>query len=164
VKETVQPLPLKRQRCAGCSIMILHGEESIRLKLSKRYLVKCGSCGTMPNSSKWYHAACKPADVNKAMGYDPTMVNPNVYAGPTPTAAPPPKPKTSTDLSLEALVVLEAAVVARAREKGVTPEMEKAFKTFQGVKARVLRPGTVGEGEVATAVALKRIIDMVYNR
>lgn len=153
--------PYKRQRCSGCRGFILAGESCVRFALAKRYRTRCDKCGAEPRGARWFHdPACVPADVNKAMGYDPVNVNPSAAV---PSAAPPPKVLNARDLQLEALVHLEAAVVAKARERGVTPEMEKAFKTFSAIKARVLRPTTVEEGDVSVTMALKRIIDLVYT-
>lgn len=152
---------LKRKtKCRACGLAMNVGETATRLRLKKAIAaVGCVTCSRKLTKLKTYHVACCPADINKAMGYDP-----NAHASHSAGASipPPPKPKTVEDLNLEALATLEAALLARARRSGITPEMEKGFKTFQNIKARVLRPGTPGEGEAATNVALKRIIDLVF--
>ena len=38
---------------------------------------------------------------------------------------------------------------AAERPTMVTPELEKQFKTYQGIKARALNPGSDPEGETA---------------
>jgi hypothetical protein len=137
------------------------GETCTRLRLKKAVaVVGCVTCSRKLTKLKNYHPACCPPDINKAMGYDPAA-----HASATAGAAvpPPPKPKTIQDTDLEALSSLEAALLARARRNGITPAMDKAFKTFNNIKARVLRPGTLGEGEAATNVALKKIIDLVWG-
>jgi hypothetical protein len=151
----------RKSTCRHCGQAIAKGDTATRLRLKKRFQQPCTGCGHKPAKLKYFHTACCPTDINLAMGYDPAM-----HAGApsaTCSAPPPPKPKTLEDINLEALASLEAAVVAKAQKRGVTPEMEKAFKTFQNIKARVLRPGTPGEGEAAINVALKRIIDLVFG-
>lgn len=136
------------------------GETCTRLRLKKALAIfGCVTCSRRLVKLKNYHTACCPPDINKAMGYDPAAHQASVNH----TVPPPPKPKTTQDLDLEALASLEAALLGRARARGVTPEMKKAFATFNNIKARVLRPGTPGEGEAATCVSLKRIIDMVFG-
>ena len=80
-------------------------------------------------------------------------------------APPPPKPKSAQDLTLEAMVSLEAALVAqlKQRKRAMTPELEKDFKTFQNIKQRILRPGSAGEEEAATVVGLQRLIKMALS-
>jgi hypothetical protein len=107
------------------------------------------------------------------MGYDPAAHVGHAHASQGAAVPPPMKPKTQSDLNLEALASLEAALVCKVKplmrlnmttkKMELPPEIEKQFKTFQGIKARVLRPGTEAEGEVALPIALKRIIDMIYN-
>lgn len=153
------PLP-RKSKCAQCKQPLVVGETVLRLRLKRAYQVPCTGCGHKPSKLKFYHVACAPQDINKAMGHDPAVHAAAVNSGGA--CAPPPKPKTVSTLELEALAALEACVVARAARKGVTPEIEKQFKTFQNIKARVLRPGSAGEGEVATSIALQRIIKMVF--
>lgn len=64
-----------------------------------------------------------------------------------------------------ALAALENALVLKAAQKPgfITPEVEKQFKTFEGIKARALRPGTADEGETATSIAIQRLVKMVYS-
>ena len=150
----------RKSKCAECKQPLVVGELVLRLRLKKAYQVPCTGCGHKPSKLKFFHPACAPDDINKAMGHDPAVAAVNV-AG-SDACAPPAKPKTIESLDLAALVALASCVVARAARKGVTPENEKAFQTFQNIKARVLRPGTPGEGEVATSIALQRIIKMVF--
>lgn len=175
----------RKSKCRGCGQTLNVGDTVTRLRLKKSIaIVGCVTCGRRLVKLKNYHPRCCPTDINKAMGYDPTA---HVHGVPPPVAAsvpPPPKPKTPQDLQLEAIAALEAALMPKARALGVGPAhtklhgldqhppkyvdgckacaIEKAFKTFQGVKARVLRPGTPAEGEMATPIALKRIIDLAF--
>lgn len=160
------PMPkLKsRRKCAGCSIILTTDEPVVRLRLKKVFQQPCLSCSHKPTKLKFFHVACCPSDVNLAMGFDPNLAN----ATPPPASrvgapvAPPPKPPTFEDAALASLVALEHALRIRASKMTITPEVEAKFKTFQGIKARVLRPGTPAEGEVATHLALKRLIDLVF--
>lgn len=149
----------RKGRCATCKHRLSPGDLVMRLRLMKRYQQACTTCGHNPALLKYYHETCAPQDLNRAMSYDPNT--PATSQGGA--VSPPAKPKTVEALELEALAALETCVVARASRQGrITPELEAKFKTFQNIKARVLRPGTPGEGEAATAVALSRIIKMVF--
>lgn len=168
IKET-SGVQVKQGHCFGCNSKILPGENYVRFMLAKRYRVPCASCNTEPRKARRYHDRCRPADVNKAMGFDPTAHVHNTYVPPPPSAAqgipPPPKPPTADELGLTAVLALEAALIARLRENPAlkTDELRKKFKTFQNVKSRVLRPGTDEEGDTATAVAMKQLITIVYS-
>jgi hypothetical protein len=153
----------RKSKCRACGQPLALGDTVTRLRLKKSFQMPCTGCGHKPSKLKYFHTACVPADINKAMGYDPAMHTGTAHAAPGNSVPPPPKPRTLEDINLEALAALEAAVIAKAKKRGVTPEMEKAFKTFQNIKARVLRPGTPGEAEAATNVALKKIIDLVFG-
>ena len=167
--ESQPKVATKRQRCSGCSVFITPGENCTRFVLRKRYRVPCTGCGNEPRRSRWYHEHCKPTDtvaINKAMGYNPAAAQPtNSYVPPSSVGTAPPKPVSAKDLTIGALAQLEAALVAQVREKSIalTPELAKAFKTFQGIKGHVLRPGNDQEEQTATKTALKRIIDMAWN-
>jgi hypothetical protein len=150
-------------KCKGCGGVIAVGEQSVRLRLKKSYRHPCATCNQTPPGAKRFHVACLPTDINAAMGYTGQAPVQPAYNPRQASAPPPPLPPSLQDLSLTAIAALEAACVAKARKMGVTPEMEKGFKTFQNIKARVLKPGTEGEGEAATTVALKRIIDLVFG-
>lgn len=161
----------RKSKCRGCGHSMNVGETATRLRLKKSIAANgCPSCSRKLVKLKNFHPACCPADINKAMGYDPAAHT--ASTNPHASCPPPPKPKTSQDLDLEALATLEAALLARVRPKmrmnplthkmELPPDIEKAFKTFQNIKARVLRPGTPGEGEAATNVAIKRIVDLVF--
>lgn len=155
-----------RQRCHGCAGWINFGDPAKRFTLAKRYRLPCNSCGTAPHGSRWFHEQCTPPDINKAMGYDPSHVNPNAYVPPTAqaAAAPPPKPKTATDLKIESLLAFEAALAAGLRDRSIvrTPELTKQLGTLNSIKQRIVRAGTPGEGEAATNVALKKLIDIIF--
>ncbi len=64
--------------------------------------------------------------------------------------------------AFEALAKLEDALVAKATEQGITPEMGTAFERFQKIKARALAPGTPGEGAVALRMATIELVKLVY--
>lgn len=97
------------------------------------------------------------------MGFDPTHLNPNVHVH-KPAAPPPPRPKSSIELRIDSLLAFEAALRAGIRDRSVvkTPALDKALDQLSNIKSRILAPGTPGEGEAATNVALKKIIDLVF--
>lgn len=150
----------RKSKCAACRVSLAIGDTVLRLRLKKAYQVPCTGCGHKPSKLKFFHLACAPDDINQAMGHDPAAHAATVSTGGA--CAPPPKPKTVAVLELEALVALEACVRARAAKAGITDRMRKEFLTYTNIKARVLRPGTPGEGEAATSMALQRIIKMVF--
>lgn len=162
----------KKKKCATCGDEMPPGTDLYRIRTRKAYRTPCSTCGQKPARVKYFHntLACQPLDPYVAMHVDRTGAAQQAAPAPDPhrshgagnAVPPPPKPPTLEEVNLEALVKLEAAVIFKAQRKGITPELEKAFKTFQGLKARVLRPGTEAEGEVAVKVALKRVIDLVY--
>ncbi len=161
IKEETRVAP-KKQKCSGCTIMIQPGETAYRFMLSKKFRMLCPSCMNEPRRSRWYHLACRPSDVNKAMGYTPKVNIPPVAAAPS---AAPPLPKTAHELKLDALVAMEAAFKRRLAEQPTlqsSAELEKALKTYNGCKAHVLRPGAPNEGFVALKQALKRVVDLVF--
>lgn len=98
------------------------------------------------------------------MGYDPTHVNPTAYVPPSHTVPPPPAPKTTTELKVESVLAFEAALAAGIRDRSVarTTELADALGKLTNIKARILRPGTPGEGDAAVNVALKKLIDLVF--
>ena len=151
----------KPGKCAACGQPFAAGDVLIKLRLGKAYRQPCGQCHRKLKGVRNYHPTCQPTNPEEAMGLDPAAA-----AAATPASGgavpPPPKPESVEDATLAALVALEHAVIIRGARKGTTPEMKKQFKTFQGIKARVLRPGTPAEGEVAANLALKRIIDIVF--
>lgn len=61
------------------------------------------------------------------------------------------------------LLSLENTLVIKAREKGITDDMRKAFVIYQKAKAHVLSD-TADPNEAATAIklALRKIIDAVF--
>lgn len=64
-------------------------------------------------------------------------------------------------LTFEALAKLEDALVARATERGITPDMATAFERFQKIKARALQPGTPAEGDTALRMGLIELVKLV---
>lgn len=116
----------------------------------------CGNCGEDPNNRK------------NAGGAVP----------------PPPKPKSAEDLTLEAVASLEKAVIAQMTQRkkpmpghdpvrckgnraaGVAPQpcaVCAEFNKWQGIKQRILRPGTPGEGDAALLVGLQRLVKLALS-
>jgi hypothetical protein len=182
----------RRSKCAGCGLHIDLGDPFTRLRLKKAYRFPCVTCAAKPKGSKRFHVACLPSDWNKAMGYDPaahvhqtvSCVNcsftqstpfgkhcPNCGERPDTrksaggAVAPPPKPKSASELSVAAILALEGALNAQLRERSKvrTPELESEFKKLQGIKARIVRPGTQGEEQAATVVAIQRLVKLVWS-
>jgi hypothetical protein len=157
----------KATRCRACRGIIDAGDVLVRLRLKKKYQGACTGCGHRRPKLKYFHLHCVPVDINQAMGFDPAASAGPSYSAPVGGAVPPPpKPQTPEEAALIALSSFEHALKVRVLRKHggkAPPEMEKAFKTFQGIKARVLRPGTPAEGEVAVTIGLKRIIDLVFG-
>lgn len=60
------------------------------------------------------------------------------------------------------LLSLENTLVIKAREKGITDDMRKAFVIYQKAKAHVLGNTDPNEANAALKLALKRIIDAVF--
>lgn len=168
VREAVRVSYLNQRRrgaCKGCHSPIEAGDPIAKLTLRKIHRVPCGTCKHVPVGSKRYHVGCLPSDINAAMGYDPVArARANAHAAHTNVTAPPPPPKTQTpaEAALVALDALERFLIAKVKVKGITPEIEAQFKTYQNIKARALRPGTAAEGEVATSLALQRLVKLVF--
>ena len=159
---------LKRKaKCRACGGHLSKGDTVTRLRLKKKHQVPCGSCGHKPAKLKYYHTACTPADINKAMGYDPAAAS--QYVPPPPSSSqhqvpPPPKPLTPEEAQLIAINATIEAVKARCRNNPkIQAQLAPDFKTFSGLTARALRPGTPEEGVVAMKFALKRAIDLAFN-
>lgn len=158
-----QSVARKRGKCASCHGYFEKGDAIAVLKLKKRYRVLL--CGHTLKGSKKFHPACVPPDIIAAMGYDPTKAG--AYVPPVTQAAPPPKPLGYEELTLAALLGVENALKARAKElKRFDPpayvELAAMFKTFQGIKARALRPGTEHEGNTAMKLALRKALDVLF--
>lgn len=162
----------KNGKCDGCGLVIALGELYLQLRTqSWARSIPCSTCNQIPAKMKRYHIACKPGDINKAMGYDPAAhqhssgMAPGYVPPATHTVAPPPKPKSSKELQVEGLLVLEGALAAAFREGSINkkdPLVEKAVGTLNGIKARIIKPGSQGEQDAAINVALKKIIDLVF--
>jgi hypothetical protein len=166
VTSSAVPMPKtkSRRKCAACGVHLTLGEAVVRLRLKKQYQVPCSVCSHRPAKLKFFHAACAPADINKAMGYDANAV---AAAGGTPptTAAPPPKPMSAADAALAALAAIDKAIgrkIAENRALQNDPAFQATFKTYQGCKARALRPGTDQEGQVAMKMAVKKVLDLIF--
>lgn len=155
----------RKTKCKACNGEISIGQVAVKVRLKKSYRLPCTSCGHKPVGAKRFHPNCVPSDLNQAMGYDPSK---HVHNAPPASRAaavpPPPKPPSASEAAVAALAALENALVLKVRDnpRAMTPELEKAFNRLQGIKARVVRPGTPAEGEVATSLALQQLVKMVF--
>lgn len=164
VTESNIPMPKtkSRRKCAACSQHLTVGEPVTRLRLKKSFQHPCSSCGHKPAKLKYFHAACKPSDINKAMGYDPAQHG-TIPTGAGGAVPPPPKPMTIEERQLAALVAIEQVVGARAAsDPRWKKEAAALLNTYQGCKARALRGSTDGEMNVGMKMALKKAIDLVF--
>lgn len=166
----------KHFKCKACKARLMPGDNVIRLRLKKIYQQPCLTCGHKPTKLKYFHVACAPQDINKAMGFDLNAANAaaqNAALGgnmPDPgrhahQVAPPPKPQTALDAVMSALVGVENALKRRIAENPALQrdvELAALLKTYNGCKARFLRPGTDKEGDVAMKMTLKKCIDIVF--
>lgn len=158
----------KRTRCAGCSNFIEPGTPFTRLRLRPDLARPCSVCSVAPKKSKRFHPSCTPADDAgkcKAMHYDPTKAPAPAAPPPTQgrTVAPPPLPPTVEDQQLAALNAIVACIKTRCgKNPALIAELAPDFKTFQGISARALRPGTSEEGVVAIKMALIRALKLVF--
>jgi hypothetical protein len=168
----VQVEQKRRTRCRGCGGFIEKGEQVYRLVLNKKHRGPCSSCGTVPKKAKRYHLTCLPADINKAMGHNPTAAPPppppfghSSPFGPPPSAkvAPPPKPPSARDSALAALLAMETAVVRRMAEDGITPEAKKAYELYNKLKKLALDKGAFdNEAKQALRNAMTTIVKIVF--
>lgn len=71
-----------------------------------------------------------------------------------------PKPDALA-LTLTALVSLEAALVAHATAKGVTPEVDKQFARYQKIKGLALSNPNANEASAALRKALSEAVELV---
>lgn len=78
---------------------------------------------------------------------DPTTVSPTMNA---------------QEAAFAAMLGLENALIARAKEGGVSAEMEKAFVRYNKLKELALRPGTIPEGKVALRLAIVELVKVVF--
>lgn len=160
----------KRTRCAGCSGMIEAGQPFTRLRLRPDLAQPCGTCNVAPKKSKRFHAHCAPSDEagkNKAMNYDPMRTQSTSTYTPPPTVsrtvAPPPLPPSVEDRQVEALNAIVACIKARVgKDQSLIEKLAPDFKTFQGISARALRPGTPEEGIVAMKMAFTRALKLIF--
>ena len=96
------------------------------------------------------------------------------YAGAPPPSDPssPPKAPPSraisedpTKAAHDALVALHHALLTRYRSESTLPssDSERAFARVEKVMQLAIRPGTDAEGSVATRMAFRGLIDLVYG-
>lgn len=160
-----------RATCAGCKAKIEVGEQFTRVRLRKRYAKPCVTCNVTPKRSRRFHTRCVPPDPAKFMGFDAAAHAAaqathaqQAWNQTAHTAAPPPKPPSYEELALASLSKLEETLLAAVQQRKVkmTPELDKEFKTYQGIKSRALRPGTPAEGTTATYLAIQRLVKLVF--
>lgn len=156
----------KKGRCKGCNQTFEKGDQLVRLRLRKSFRSPCACCGHKLLGVRWFHPHCVPADLNLAMGFDPSKHGTAPSYVP-PSAAhqvpPPPKPLSVEDLQFAAVQAVIGVVKARARNNPkLMAELAPDFKTFQGLTARAMRPGTPEEGETSWKFALVRALKLVY--
>lgn len=156
------PKTKSRRKCAACSIHLDVGESVVRLRLKKQYQQPCSVCSHKPAKLKFFHAACAPTDINRAMGFDPNANG----AGPVNghAIAPPPKPMSAKDATLSALVAIDKAIGRRLAENRALQEDKEfaaTYQTYIGCKERALRPGTDEEGAVALKMAMKKALNLL---
>lgn len=157
------PKTKSRRKCAACNIHLDVGESVVRLRLKKRFQQPCSVCSHKPAKLKFFHAACAPTDINRAMGYDPNAG----AAGPIPNGnavAPPPKPMSAKDAALGALVAIDKAIGRRLAENRALQEDKEfaaTYQTYIGCKERALRPGTDAEGAIALKMAMKKALNLL---
>lgn len=161
----------RKAKCRGCHQTFEAGDAVVRLRLRKNFRKPCVTCNHKLLGVRWYHPQCVPVDINKAMGYDPYATHTATHTAPpvappsSTVAAPPPKPQTAQDAQLAALLAIENALKRRLAENPAlkkNAELDAALKTYNGCKARALRPSTPAEGIVALKMALKRALDIVF--
>lgn len=169
-----QVTPKKDKKCDACKGVIQAGELSIQLRLRKNLAGPCTCCHRNLRKTKRYHLNCAPLDANAAMGYvapgaqtGSFSSGQGAYSGATPppppprsAPMPPPRPVTPQETMMAAFAAFEQAIITRCqRVPGAkTKELADAFKRYQGIKARALRPGTEAEGETAARLALIQIL------
>lgn len=78
---------------------------------------------------------------------DPTTVSPTMNA---------------EEAAFAALLGLENALVARVRESGTTPEMDRSYVKYTKIKELALRPGTTAEGKSALRMAVIELVKLVF--
>lgn len=157
-----QTVARRKTKCRACGGEIAIGDTVVRLRLKKHLRGGCVTCGHKLTGIKWYHDHCAPADPQAAMGYSPGA--PPSSDTSSVKVPPPQKPRSADDLFLAALVALEDALRRKvAGDATAQAALEKEFKTYQGIKARALRPGTPAEGVTALKMALNRAVAMCLS-
>ncbi len=164
---TQSTVVLKRKtKCRACGGSMAVGETCTRLRLKKSVaVVGCVTCSRKLTKLKNFHTACCPADINKAMGYDPAAHAGHAQASQGAAVPPPPKPKSTSDLKIDAILTIEAALVAGIRDRSIPkgPELDSELVKINSLKQRIVRGSTPGETEAAANVTLKRLIDLVFG-
>jgi hypothetical protein len=155
----------RKSKCRGCGQTLNVGESVTRLRLRKSVaVVGCVTCSRRLVKLKNFHPACCPADINKAMGYDPAA-HASQPVPPSHSVPPPPRPKTTTDLKIDAILMMEAALAAGIRDRSIPkgPELDSELNKLNGLKQRIVRGSTPGESDAAANVTLKRLVDIVFG-
>ena len=157
----------RKSKCRACGMAMGVGETCTRLRLNKAIaVVGCVTCSRKLTKLKNFHPACCPADINKAMGYDPAAAcADHATASAGAAVPPPPKPKSTSDLKIDAILTIEAALVAGIRDRSIPKgtELDGELVKINSLKQRIVRGSTPGESEAAANVTLKRLIDLVFG-
>jgi hypothetical protein len=161
----------RRSKCRACHLPFEKGDTVVRLRLRKSFRQPCVTCGHKLLGVRWYHTQCVPIDLEKAMGYDPqgtrTQAPPPAAAPVTAhshQAAPPAKPLSVREALIAWMLAGEAALKRKLAENPAlmkNKDLDAVVKTYNGCKARFLRPGTDAEGELSMKMALKKLVDVV---
>jgi hypothetical protein len=93
---------------------------------------------------RYHTSTCVPANVGQAPSAVPVM------------------PKNPLEAAHAAMLAMENALVAKAKQFGITPEIEKAFDHYQKLKSVALRPGSDQEGKQALKLAIIAVVKMVF--
>lgn len=125
-----------------------------KAKIAKRKST-CNGCGARINPGdnvtvvrhrlrRYHTATCVPQNVTQPPPASPSM------------------PKNAIEAAYAALLSMENALVAKAKQHGITPEIEKSFDRYQKLKAVALRPGSENEGKMALRNAILDIVKMIF--
>lgn len=159
----------RKAKCRGCNNTFEKGETVVRLRLRKSFRQPCATCGHKLLGVRWYHTGCVPANIEKAMGWDPNAQR--AAATPPPpvnkggAVPPPPKPQSAADAQLGALLSIENALKRRLAESPALqndPQLAKTLATYNSCKAHALRNANDNEARLGLKNALKRALDLVY--
>jgi len=108
---------------------------------------------------KYHTLSCVPVNVGQmpaAAGGGPLIASPDAVVKALSTNW------TIGESKMTAMLALENALVVVAKNKGITPEMEKAFDRYNKLKGMAMRPGSQNEGEIAARLAIIEVVKAVF--